>query len=155
MKKLNGKNLKFCLYSPWGYYGHLIEKLAQVNVKAGRRGSVHKAQGTVSWRVGKRAGVCRTKPQYSRPVTKIQNHECNSLPPFFWIKRDYWPWLLTYTPLQHISPHSITIYFIFFLKKKHIKLFTFYIKSFTIQTKKSIQNNFFFTFLYHIFIFIY
>ena len=52
------------------------------------------------------------------------------------------PYLLTYTPLQHIPLYSIKLFTSFF-SKKYIKLFTFYITLFTIQIKKSLQNKFF------------
>jgi hypothetical protein len=44
---------------------------------------------------------------------------------------------------SHFSTFYHTIHFIFFKKKKHIKSFTFYITSFTIQIKKLLQNKFF------------
>ena len=53
--------------------------------------------------------------------------------------------------IQYILSH-FTILFIYFFKKKHIKLFTFYITSFIVQIKKSLQNKiFYFSILFFIF----
>ena len=61
-------------------------------------------------------------------------------------------WLLPSFPSHSLTFYTI-IHFIF-LKKKHIKSFTFYITLFTIQIKKSLQNKIFHFFISIIIFFI-